>query len=81
MRVVPDAHLLAETMTLAKGFAHGPRMAYRYIKHNLNVAERGNLSDTLDSEAYGMLRCRKTADHAEAARAFVEKRPPVFQGK
>ena len=56
-------------------------MAYRYIKHNLNVAERGNLSDTLDSEAYGMLRCRETADHAEAARAFVEKRKPVFQGR
>lgn len=80
-RVVPDGELLAETMALAKRFAHGPRMAYRYIKRNLNVAEGGSLPDTLDSEAYGMLRCRETADHAEAARAFVEKRPPVFSGR
>jgi 2-(1,2-epoxy-1,2-dihydrophenyl)acetyl-CoA isomerase len=27
------------------------------------------------------LRCRETADHAEAARAFVEKRAPVFTGR
>ena len=80
-RVVPDEDLWVETMTLAKRFAHGPRMAYRYIKRNLNVAEEGSLSDTLDSEAYGMLRCRETADHAEAARAFVEKRLPVFSGR
>ena len=43
-------------------------------------AEEGTLSDVLDSEAYGMLRTRETADHAEAARAFVEKRAPVFKG-
>ena len=80
-RVVPDAALTAETLTLAGQFASGPRMAYRYIKRNLKVAEEGTLSDALDSEAYGMLRCRETADHAEAAKAFVEKRPPVFTGR
>jgi 2-(1,2-epoxy-1,2-dihydrophenyl)acetyl-CoA isomerase len=56
-------------------------VAYRYIKRNMNVAEEGSLSDALDSEAFGMLRCRETADHAEAARAFVEKRAPVFTGR
>ena len=25
--------------------------------------------------------CRETEDHAEAARAFVEKRAPVFNGR
>ena len=79
-RVVPDAELRAETLSLAKPFAGGPRMAYRYIKRNLSVAEEGNLSKSLDSEAYGMLRCRESADHAEAAQAFVEKRAPVFKG-
>jgi len=39
------------------------------------------LSDTLDAEAFGMLRSRETADHAEAARAFVEKREPRFSGR
>jgi 2-(1,2-epoxy-1,2-dihydrophenyl)acetyl-CoA isomerase len=80
-RIVPDAELLAETMAQAAKFASGPRVAHRYIKRNLKVAEEGSLSDTLDSEAYGMLRCRETADHAEAARAFVEKRAPVFTGR
>ena len=80
-RVVPDADLEAETMALAGRLATGPRMAWRYIKRNMKAAEEGSLADTLDSEAFGMLRCRETADHAEAAQAFVEKRPPVFQGR
>jgi 2-(1,2-epoxy-1,2-dihydrophenyl)acetyl-CoA isomerase len=80
-RVVPDLELVAETMALAGKFAAGPRVAYRYIKRNIKVAEEGTLSDALDSEAYGMLRTRETADHAEAARAFVEKRPPAFVGR
>jgi 2-(1,2-epoxy-1,2-dihydrophenyl)acetyl-CoA isomerase len=80
-RVVPDANLVAETMALANSFANGPRMAYRYIKRNIKVAEEGTLSDALDAEAYGMLRSRETADHAEAAQAFVEKRAPVFTGR
>jgi 2-(1,2-epoxy-1,2-dihydrophenyl)acetyl-CoA isomerase len=80
-RVVPDAELEAETMALAGRMAAGPRMAWRYIKRNMKAAEDGSLSDTLDSEAFGMLRCRETEDHAEAAKAFVAKRPPVFRGR
>jgi 2-(1,2-epoxy-1,2-dihydrophenyl)acetyl-CoA isomerase len=80
-KLVPDTALIAETMKLAGTFAAGPRVAYRYIKRNIKVAEAGTLSDALDSEAYGMLRCRESADHAEAARAFVEKRAPVFRGR
>ena len=80
-RLVPDAELERETMALAKRLAAGPRLAYRYIKRNLGVAEAGDLGASLDSEAYGMLRCRESADHAEAARAFVEKRAPVFRGR
>jgi 2-(1,2-epoxy-1,2-dihydrophenyl)acetyl-CoA isomerase len=80
-KLVPDAALVAETVTLAGNFASGPRVAYRYIKRNMKVAEEGTLADSLDSEAFGMLRCRETADHAEATRAFVEKRAPVFTGR
>lgn len=80
-RVVADDRLEAETMELAARFANGPRLAWRYIKRNMKAAEEGSLADTLDSEAYGMLRTRETQDHAEAAKAFVEKRAPVFQGR
>ena len=80
-RVVADEALAAETMALAERLANGPAMALRYMKRNLNVAETGTLAMGLDSEAYGMLRARASEDHKEAARAFVEKRAPVFRGR
>jgi 2-(1,2-epoxy-1,2-dihydrophenyl)acetyl-CoA isomerase len=79
--VVPDERLETETMAIASRLASGPRLSWRYIKRNMKMAEEGTLSDVLDSEAYGMMRCRQTEDHAEAARAFVEKRTPVFRGR
>jgi len=80
-RVVPDAKLEPETRVLAERLAGGPRLSWRYMKRNMKVAEEGTLGDVLDSETYGMMRCRQTEDHAEAARAFVEKRAPVFRGR
>jgi 2-(1,2-epoxy-1,2-dihydrophenyl)acetyl-CoA isomerase len=80
-RVVADEELAAETMALAERLANGPSVALRYMKRNLNVAESGGLANGLDSEAYGMLRCRASEDHKEAAQAFVEKRSPVFKGR
>ena len=80
-RVVGDDELGAETMALAEKLANGPSVAFRYMKRNLNVAVAGPLAAGLDSEAYGMLRSRASEDHKEAARAFVEKRPPVFKGR
>ena len=80
-RVVADEELAAETMALAERLASGPSVALRYMKRNLNVAESGDLAAGLDSEAYGMLRCRASEDHKEAAQAFVEKRAPAFKGR
>ena len=80
-RVVADEELAAETMALAERLANGPGVALRYMKRNLNVALSGDLAAGLDSEAYGMLRSRASEDHREAARAFVEKRAPVFRGR
>jgi 2-(1,2-epoxy-1,2-dihydrophenyl)acetyl-CoA isomerase len=79
-RVVPDAELEAETMTLARQIADGPRVALHYMKRNHVIAQTGTLSDLLDAEALHMTRCRDTDDHREASRAFVEKRKPVFKG-
>jgi len=80
-KVVPDSRLEEETLSLAGRLARGPRIAYRYMKRNLNAAESGTLKDLLDIEAWHHTRCGETADHKEAARAFVEKRDPVFRGR
>jgi 2-(1,2-epoxy-1,2-dihydrophenyl)acetyl-CoA isomerase len=80
-RVVDDDKLEAETLAFARGLASGPRVAWWHVKHNMKVAEEGTLAAALDSEAQRMIRTGETEDHKEAARAFVEKRAPVFKGR
>jgi len=78
--LVDDANLEGETMAFAKKLAAGPRVAWWHVKKNMKVAEEGSLAEALDSEAARMIRTGETQDHKEAARAFVEKRAPVFKG-
>ena len=80
-RVVADDKLEAETRALAQSLARGPRIAYRYIKRNMNAAESGTLKELLDLEAWHHTRCGATEDHREATQAFVEKREPAFKGR
>jgi 2-(1,2-epoxy-1,2-dihydrophenyl)acetyl-CoA isomerase len=80
-RVVDDDKLMAETMAFAKTLAAGPRVAYALMKGNMKIAEEGTLAEALENESWRMIRARSTEDHKEAARAFVEKRKPVFKGR
>jgi len=81
-KVVPDATLEAETQSLARALAQGPRIALGYMKQNLNLAEGGaSLAMVMDAEALRHTRCATTEDHREAAAAFVAKRAPVFAGR
>ncbi|MBE0624781.1 MAG: enoyl-CoA hydratase/isomerase family protein [Burkholderiales bacterium] len=79
--VVPAFELLEATTALAQRLAHGPGIALGLMKHNFNAAESGTLSELLDLEALNQVKAAKTEDHKEAARAFVEKRAPVFKGR
>jgi len=79
--VFDDDALEAEVMQRARRLAAGPRVAYRYMKENLNRALVAPLSEALDLEATHHLRTGLTEDHREAAQAFVEKREPVFKGR
>ena len=79
--VFPDDALQAEAMGIARRLAAGPRVAYRYMKENLNRAILGELGECLDMEAAHHIRTGLTEDHREAAAAFVEKREPEFKGR
>ncbi|GAA4410148.1 enoyl-CoA hydratase [Quisquiliibacterium transsilvanicum] len=73
--------LAAKTREIARRLAAGPTVAYRYMKENLNRAMAGDADDCLDLEATHHVHCGQTEDHREAAKAFVEKREPVFKGR
>jgi 2-(1,2-epoxy-1,2-dihydrophenyl)acetyl-CoA isomerase len=79
--VFPAASLHDEVMARARRLANGPRIALRYMKENLNRAVHGELGECMDLEVTHHLHTGTTEDHREAARAFVEKRDPVFRGR
>ena len=81
-RVVPASELDKAARELALRLAHGPTVAYRYMKENINRAASGaDVMDCLDLEATHHVHTGLTEDHREAARAFVEKREPTFKGR
>jgi len=76
----PEA-LAERSREIAQRLASGPAVAYRYMKENLNRAMAGEVDECLDLEATHHIHCGQTDDHKNAAKAFVEKREPVFKGR
>lgn len=80
-KTAEPGHVLDEALALARQLAQGPTATLGRMKANLNLAAGGgSLSDVLDLEAQNHTVSMETADHREAAKAFVEKRAPVFKG-
>jgi enoyl-CoA hydratase len=80
-RVVAREHYLAEALRWAEELAAGPPVALRLAKESVLTS----LDTTLE---VGLLHERRlfsllfaTDDQAEGMRAFLEKRPPRFQGR
>ena len=80
-KVVPDNEIDAAARELAISLAEGPSIALGYIKRNINNVEHLSLEACFDGEAIHHSRAGETADHKEAAKAFVEKRKPAFRGQ
>lgn len=80
-KVVPDRTLMEEVQSYAERVASGPRIAYAYMKGNLNAALHTDLRTILDREAVGQTLTSLTQDHKDAVKAFLEKREPKFHGR
>ncbi|MGI9324646.1 MAG: enoyl-CoA hydratase-related protein, partial [Pseudomonadales bacterium] len=77
----PAAEFHDQAQAFAQKLAALPTAALGYMKRNLNAADEASLSQVLDLEAEHMVRTMMTEDHANAAKAFVEKRAPEFKGR
>jgi enoyl-CoA hydratase/carnithine racemase len=80
-RVVPHDHLMDEAFKLAEKIAEKPPLAVRMIKRAVYQAQTGSLRSHLDYISSQLALLTETEDHIEAAKAFLEKRKPVFTGK
>jgi 2-(1,2-epoxy-1,2-dihydrophenyl)acetyl-CoA isomerase len=79
--VLPDENFDAAALDYCTRLAGRAPIALRYMKENINRADTAGLAEALDAEAPAMVRTMSTADHREAAAAFVEKRGAHFRGR
>jgi len=79
-RVIEHDRLEEETLAFAAQIAAGPTLAFGRMKENFTRGESCDLLTALDQEALNMQLSGQTQDHREAAKAFVEKRQPTFEG-
>ena len=79
--VVRHERLMEETMILAEKIASKPPLAVRMMKRAIYQGLTSTLRSHLDYISSQVALLSETEDHREAARAFLEKRKPLFAGK
>ena len=80
-RVVPAGELDAFVADWAAKLAAGPPIALAQAKRMLNNSLEVTLEEALEDEGMAQTVNSASADTAEALAAFLEKRPPRFQGR
>jgi 2-(1,2-epoxy-1,2-dihydrophenyl)acetyl-CoA isomerase len=76
--VVPDSDLIGRVAEIATRLSRAAPAAVRAMKANLNDALELGFSSYVDRETQRFVEVSGSADAVEAARAFIEKRDPVF---
>lgn len=78
---VPDQTLHDVAMGMATRLATMPTRALALMKRALDAAETNDLDAQLALEESLQREAGRTHDYVEGVRAFLEKRPPAFQGR
>lgn len=80
-RVVPDDQLSSEADALARRLADGPSLTLGATRRLLHDSFARSLPDQLDEEQRALRESGNRADGREGIAAFLEKRPPSFEGR
>ncbi len=80
-RVVPAATLLEDTLAWAREIAAKAPLSLRYAKQALNAAIENSVGKTISEEARLQHICINSDDAKEGVAAFMQKRPPQWQGQ
>ena len=78
---VPDDAFAAHWRARAEKLAQGPTAAYARAKRALRETDANDLNAQLALEAHLQGECGKTRDFQEGVLAFLEKRPPRYEGR
>jgi len=78
---VPDESFAATVQERADKLAKGPTKAYKYIKRAIRASFDNTLEEQLALEAHLQGKAGKTRDFTEGVLAFMEKRPPKYEGR
>jgi len=80
-KLVPHEDLMNETMELAHRIANKPPIAVELTMKGIHKGLNLNMEEFMFFHGLAFSYCFETEDHMEGARAFAEKREPVFKGK
>ena len=79
-RVWPAEDFQREAAAAVAALAAGPTLALARTKALFRDHLRVDLAEALQGEARAQVASGQTKDHLEGVTAFLEKRPPTFQG-
>jgi 2-(1,2-epoxy-1,2-dihydrophenyl)acetyl-CoA isomerase len=80
-KVLDDAQLMQEALSVASTLAEGPTKAYGLIKKALYASSGNSLDAQLDLERDLQREAGLSEDYREGVAAFMQKRKPAFKGR